>query len=781
MARLVSTVSSAAARILLITPPLTQLNTPYPATAYIKGFLVGRGYEVTQADLGLQLVLRLFSAAGLQRVFAEIEAGNFALSDNATRMLRLQNRYLATIGPVVRFLQNKDLTLAPRICHGRFLPEASRFDNVADLETAFGTMGLTDQARHLATLYLEDLADLIKETVGPHFGFSRYAEKLALSATSFEPLHQELETAPNLLDRMLLEELEPLLQRARPDMVGFTVPFPGNLYGALRLAKHIKQISPETVTVMGGGYPNTELRDIKEPRFFDYIDYLTLDDGEGPWLRLLEYLSGAKVQKGRHAELVEASRVPSLIDAASTIELVTARAMLRPAQHDGRPGRDLLQRTFLRDETGQIQYVNHPHPDVPHAEVGTPDYSDLPLTEYLSVLEVLNPMHRLWSDGRWNKLTVAHGCYWKRCSFCDVTLDYISRYETAPSTLLVDRIEQIIAQTGQTGFHFVDEAAPPLALRDLAVELLKRRVPITWWGNIRFEKTFSADLCRLLAASGCIAVSGGLEVASDRLLALMEKGVTIAQVARVADGFTRAGIMVHAYLMYGFPTETAQETVDSLEVVRQLFAAGVVQSGYWHRFSMTAHSPVGKNPAKYQVAAIGPEPAGFAWNDLWHDDPLGTDHEAFGPGLAKSLYNYLHGVALDEPLARWFDFKTPRPTSSRHLVQQALQAPDKPDFARQNQRLFWLGNAPDIRLEAGKKAPRAVLTFYEQAEDFEVKTTEATGRWLHQLLTQLSQDLDTKVLLRDAAAAFPAGEGSFEAFIQTTAWQLLREKGLLLI
>nr|WP_277881488.1 radical SAM protein [Hymenobacter cyanobacteriorum] len=718
--------------------------------------------------MGLQLVLRLFSEAGLRRVFQEIEAGNFDLSDNAKRMLRLQNRYLATIGPVIRFLQNKDLTLAPRICHGRFLPEASRFDNVADLETAFGTMGLTDQARHLATLYLEDLADLIKETVGPHFGFSRYAEKLALSATSFEPLHQELAAAPNLLDRMLLEELEPLLARVQPDMVGFTVPFPGNLYGALRLAKYIKHISPATVTVMGGGYPNTELRDIKEPRFFDYIDFLTLDDGEGPWLRLLEYLSC-------HPERSEGPYYVQTVSGNSNV--LERDKVLRSAQND----RQLLQRTFLRDEIGQIQYINHPHPDVPHAEVGTPDYSDLPLTEYLSVLEVLNPMHRLWSDGRWNKLTVAHGCYWKRCSFCDVTLDYIARYETAPSTLLVDRIEQIIAQTGQTGFHFVDEAAPPLALRDLAVELLKRRVPITWWGNIRFEKTFSADLCRLLAASGCIAVSGGLEVASDRLLALMEKGVTIAQVARVADGFTQAGIMVHAYLMYGFPTETAQETVDSLEVVRQLFVAGVVQSGYWHRFSMTAYSPVGKNPAKYQVAAIGPEPAGFAWNDLWHDDPLGTDHEAFGPGLAKSLYNYLHGVALDEPLARWFDFKTPRPTTPRHLVQQALQAPEKPDFAKQNQRLFWLGNAPEIRIEPGKKVPRAVLTCYEQAEDFEVKTTEAAGRWLHQLLTQLSRDFDTKVLLKDAAASFPKSEGAFEAFLQTPAWQLLREKGLLLL
>ncbi len=733
-----ATVPLASPKILLITPPLTQLNTPYPATAYIKGFLTGRGYAVTQADLGLQLVLRLFSVDGLKRVFAEIEAGDFDLSDNARRMLRLQNRYLATIAPVVRFLQNKDLTLAPRICHGRFLPEASRFDSVADLETAFGTMGLTDQARHLATLYLEDLADLIKETVGPHFGFSRYAEKLALSATSFEPLHEALQAPANLLDTLLLEELDALLARVHPDVVGFTVPFPGNLYGALRLAHRIKETRPETRTVMGGGYPNTELRTIQEPRFFDCIDFLTLDDGEGPWLRLFDFWAGEIAQSE-------------------------------------------LQRTFLRDEAGRVQYFNHPHPDVPHHEVGTPDYSDLLLTDYLSVLEVLNPMHRLWSDGRWNKLTVAHGCYWKRCSFCDVTLDYISRYETAPATLLVDRIEQIIAQTGQTGFHFVDEAAPPLALRDLAVELLRRRVAITWWGNIRFEKTFSPDLCRLLAASGCIAVSGGLEVASDRLLALMEKGVTIAQVARVADGFTQAGIMVHAYLMYGFPTQTAQETIDSLEIVRQLFAAGVVQSGYWHRFSMTAHSPVGKDPARYQVAAVGPEPAGFAWNDLWHDDPLGTDHEAYGPGLAKSLYNYLHGVALDEPLNFWFDFKTPKTTTPRQLVPQALQAPEKPDFAKQNQRLFWLGNVPELRIEAGKKGTRVVLTCYEQAEDFEVKAAEAAGCWLHELLTRLSNDYDTKVLLKEAAATFPAPAGPFEAFLQSPAWQLLREKGLLLL
>ncbi|MCA8831767.1 B12-binding domain-containing radical SAM protein [Hymenobacter pini] len=748
-------------RILLITPPLTQLNTPYPATAYLKGFLGGRGYTVAQADLGLELVLQLFSRAGLTRVFAEIEAGGFELSDNARRMLRLKNSYLSTVEPVIRFLQNKDNTLAPRICHSRFLPEASRFDNVADLETAFGTMGLTDQARHLATLYLEDLGDLIKETVGPQFGFSRYAEKLGMSATTFDALHEALQAAPNLLDRMLLELLDKLLERTQPDIVGFTVPFPGNLYGALRLARHIKYTRPGTYTSMGGGYPNTELRTIREPRFFDYIDFLTLDDGEGPWLRLLEYVSSCSL----------------LVSGSDGIFPEDRKLVTRNQKPETQ-----LQRTFLRNAAGEVEYCNDATTtDIPHPEVGTPDYSDLPLTEYLSVIEVLNPMHRLWSDGRWNKLTVAHGCYWKRCSFCDVTLDYIARYETAPATLLVDRIEQIIAQTGQTGFHFVDEAAPPLALRDLAVELLKRRVSITWWGNIRFEKTFTPDLCRLLAASGCIAVSGGLEVASDRLLALMEKGVTIAQVARVTDGFTQAGIMVHAYLMYGFPTETAQETLDSLEVVRQLFQAGIVQSGYWHRFSMTAHSPVGKNPAKYQVVPVGPEPGPFAWNDLWHDDPTGTDHEAFGPGLAKALYNYLHGVALQEPLSFWFDFRVPKTTVPRHLISQALQEPGKPDAARPNNRLFWLGNAPELRLEPGRKGQRAVLTFYEQAEDFEVNVPAALGPWLHSLLTCLATDYDAKLLLKEAAASYPAGGQPWEQFLLSPAWQLLREKGLLVL
>ncbi len=431
--------------ILLITPPLTQLNTPYPATAYLKGFLGSRGFTVKQADLGLELVLKMFSRKGLERLFAGVTKIQ-KLSDNGQRIYRLRKSYFETVEPVIKFLQNQDSTLAQQICYSRFLPEASRFDQIGDLEAGFGELGITDKARHLATLYLEDLADFIVEAVCPHFGFSRYAEKLGMSATSFDPLEKALHAPLTIPDEMLLELMDELLTAVKPDVIGFSVPFPGNLFGALLLAKHAKKVNPEIKTLMGGGYPNTELRSLKEPRIFKYLDFITLDDGEGPWLRILEYLNGERDIEN-------------------------------------------LQRTFLL-QNDTVSYKNNcQEKDISayrsrHARL----FSDLQLTEYISVIEVMNPMHRLWSDGRWNKLTVAHGCYWKRCSFCDITLDYISRYETAPATLLVDRIEQIIAQTGQTGFHFVDEAAPPLALRDLAIELITPRRKNNLVGQHPFRK-----------------------------------------------------------------------------------------------------------------------------------------------------------------------------------------------------------------------------------------------------------------------------------------------------
>jgi hypothetical protein len=237
----------------------------------------------------------------------------------------------------------------------------------------------------------------------------------------------------------------------------------------------------------------------------------------------------------------------------------------------------------------------------------------------------------------------------------------------------VDRIEQVIAQTGHRGFHFVDEAAPPSVLKDVAKELLKRKIGISWWTNIRFEKAFTEDLCRLMAMSGCIAVTGGLETASDRLLKLMNKGVTVRQAAQVCDHFSKAGIMVHAYLMYGFPTQTQQETIDALEIVRQFFQEGLIQSAFWHLFTATVHSDVGKNPQKYSCTISDHPVGGFANNDLVHIDPRGCEHQVFTPGLNKAVYNFMHGIGTDMAIQDWFDFPVKASSVKRNYIKQAIK------------------------------------------------------------------------------------------------------------
>ena len=717
--------------LLLITPPFTQLNTPYPATPYIKGFLNTKGISSFQMDLGIEVILELFSKEKLTEIFNHSSDNQTIISENSKRIYSLKADYIKTIDDVISFLQGHNLTFAKQICTENFLPQASRFDQVDDLEWAFGTMGDQDKAKYLATLYIEDLADFIKECVDENFGFSRYAERLGRSANSFDELYAYLQGEITFIDEIALRLLEKQLEVHQPKLVCFSVPFPGNLYSAFRCAHHIKQHFPIIKIAMGGGFANTELRTVKDKRVFEFFDFISLDDGELP------------------IELLAKHVVENTIDFE-------------------------FKRTFHL-QNGAVTYTNNSSKlDYKQADVGTPDYSDLPLAKYISVIEIANPRHSLWSDGRWNKLTMAHGCYWGKCTFCDISLDYIKLYEPIAAKILVDRMEALIAQTDEKGFHFVDEAAPPALMRALALEILKRKLVVTWWTNIRFEKNFSADLCLLLKASGCIAISGGLEVASDRLLALIDKGVTVKQVAQVTRNFTEAGIMVHSYLMYGYPTQTIQETVDSLEMVRQMFELGIIQSGFWHQFALTAHSPVGQNPEAFGVVPIHKD-ISFANNDIAFKDSTGIDHDKFSFGLKKSLFNFMHGICFEYPLQDWFDFKIPKTTVSKNLIVDALDEVE--DFMlKPSVKIVWLGTTPRVKTKNAKKIN---LTFNTKTDVFDIDMTVENGNWLNAILPNLSPESGNLKTLQDLKSDYEKDFENFELFWYSKPIQVLRENGLL--
>jgi radical SAM superfamily enzyme YgiQ (UPF0313 family) len=717
------------------------LNTPYPATAYLKGFLNTKNISSYQADLGIEVILKLFSSSGLEDIFNQIII-NKSVSENSKRIIALKTHYINTIDAVISFLQGHNPTLSHLICQEDFLPQASRFNQMDELDWAFGTMGTQDKAKHLATLYLEDISDLIVECIDSHFGFSRYAERLGRSASSFDELYGALQLDLTYIDRILLDTLDERLKALNPELVSLSVPFPGNLYSAFRIAQWIKSHYPKVKIAMGGGFPNTELRSVSDVRVFEFLDFICLDDGEAPVEHLCEYLDGKRILND-------------------------------------------LKRTFAMVDS-QLKYCNGSiSPDYKQFDVGTPDYSDLQLDKYISVIEVVNPMHRMWSDGRWNKLTMAHGCYWGKCTFCDISLDYIKVYEPVAAGLLCDRMEEMIAQTGERGFHFVDEAAPPALMRSLALEIIRRKLTVTWWTNIRFEKSFTRDLCLLLKASGCIAISGGLEVASDRLLELIQKGVTVEQVARVCHNFTEAGIMVHAYLMYGFPTQTSQETIDSLEMVRQMFEAGVLQSAFWHQFAMTAHSPVGMYPEKFKVEKACSTSGSFANNDIVHLDKTGTDHELFSYGLKKSLYNYMHGICFDYPLQEWFEHKVPKTKVDPSHIEHALIKDDS-YIINPDAKIVWLGNTPEmnslIKSKKGRQWEVTEFKFYDKKGAFSIQIAKEQAEWLIQFLQTISPHSKQLINFREAKEDYERLIGEdFEPFWYGKAINTLRQNGLLVL
>ncbi|CAN5759797.1 radical SAM protein [soil metagenome] len=729
--------------VFLFTPPFTQLNTPYPATAYLKGFLNTKNITAFQADLGIEVTVALFSTEGLTAMFAYIAGKHTAdLSANAARMVSLKADYIKYIDAVILFLQGKNPTFAHLICKRDMLPESSRFSQLDDLSWAFGSMGIQDKAKHLATMYLEDLSDLIGECVDSHFGFSRYAERLGRSANSFDELYGSLQQPYTYIDNILIRLLQRHIESVQPELVAISVPFPGNLYTSLRCGQWLKKNYPSVKVVMGGGFANTELRSLSDERVFEFYDFITLDDGEAPIENLLTFIEGKS----------------------------TATA---------------LKRTFMLVD-GKVTYINNAAiKDYRQGEVGTPDYSDFLLDKYISAIEVVNPMHRLWSDGRWNKLTMAHGCYWGKCTFCDISLDYIKLYEPVAAGLLCDRIEEMIAQTGEHGFHFVDEAAPPALMRALAIEILRRGLTISWWTNVRFEKSFTADLYLLLKASGCIAVSGGLEVASDRLLLLIEKGITVGQVARVNKNFTAAGIMVHAYLMYGFPTQTAQETIDSLEMVRQMFRLGILQSAFWHQFAMTAHSPVGLNPEKYSVVSQSTGIGTFANNDIVHTDPTGADHDSFSFGLKKSLLNYMHGICLDDGLSKWFEFKVPKTTIASDFIAKALDEPDLLPF-KPTAKVVWLGNTPVTQYftqsKKGNQREMISLCFNTKRQSVQIQLPRKLGEWFVYILKEISVSCPTTCSLQEIKDNYEkAALEDFELFWDNKPISSMKKLGLLTV
>ena len=715
---------------LIIQPPLVQLNTPYPSGAYLLDFFNSLYEEknvkgrVEWFDLSNSFFHKIFCKHGIAHIFNSTSEKALKLSsqyesqgdDNTAfhlrRFISQKEFWINWIDEIIAIVCSSNSKISGREFAHEFIrsahvPRGMRVENfLSNLNRDVST----DDAQILSSLALADLADYITMVYDQNFALIRYAEHLATSTAEFSETIEGLK-APSLNDfykPLLLEKITSY--KNEPTLYCISVPFPGCFESALFSADLIrKECGDNAIIIFGGGYVNTELREISEKGIFDYCHILSYDKGYGSYIRLFD----------------------EFINAACGIEDEKQCFNLKEAFESIFDSRKFYNFSYLKNgsviiplEKENEEYKVLYKKEHEYIRKITPDYSHIDFTKYPRLADDTNPMHRIWNDGAWLKAYIAHGCYWHRCAFCDTTLDYVKDYCLTDINSLYDSLCVQAEKTGVHGIHFVDEACPPVALQNFALKNMavksSNKIPLTYWGNIRFEKTFDRDLADLLSAGGLTAVSAGIEIATGNGLSAVNKGTDMENIVNACCAFKEAGILIHSYMIFGFWSQSVQDLIDSMETLRQLFEAGLLDSAFWHKFTLTLHSTVYEEykKGKYPELKILPQKkTQFAKNDLHFEGE--EKSEKFSAPLNAALELWMHGEKLSKPVESYFPFKMPKPSIAKDYIASLIAKYEENRDRKfhkipeqgSKEKFVWLGGVP-LLLDSSDKSKMQICWSY---------------------------------------------------------------------
>ena len=343
--------------------------------------------------------------------------------------------------------------------------------------------------------------------------------------------------------------LPKLLERYQPRIVGISAVFSTQLVPAIHCARMIKALAPEVHVTLGGCSVSIYFRDLHETRFFQLVDSLVLDEGEGPLLALHRELTS-----GRACEL---GRVPGL-EYLSGGTIVTV------------PGKPPLELSAL----------------------------PAPVYEAFSLDSYLNPRGTLRVP-----LRLSRGCNWGRCAFCRTDLPMVSFHQQCSVDHVYDQLRELIARTGIRSFQISDESADPKVLESLSRRLLADGEKIVWVGHTRVSRALTAERAELFRASGCQRLFVGVESFSDRILRLMGKGITsdlIDEVIRTVGAHVPLGL----YMILGFPTETREEALEGCNRIRSYHDRGLIDGIWYMPFLIVYGCEVWRNPERYGISDL---------------------------------------------------------------------------------------------------------------------------------------------------------------------------------
>ena len=717
-------------KIVIIQPPLIQLNSPYPSGAYLSNFFKNYIFEnqnnyVKWLDFSNELFNAIFCKEGLTKLFELSENNALKIANkaeqngddftafNLRRYVSTKNQWINYIDQIKWILncQNSGREVSHKFIFSANAPRGNRMENYLASLTEEPTV---DHARFLASLALADLADYITFAFDKNFSLIRYAESVCAKNKSYNSILQELNSPvlshfyKPILEKYFLE-YKNQIQENEQTLFCITLPFAGTFIPGLFTAKYIKQNLNNTLIAVGGGFANTELRELKDSSFGNFFDFISFDRGYGSYFELFKALNHFSKNSTKDFSSDNFLQFAPFYKLRIFNKICSNNGNFEPKSTNKILDCDCLdleetEKSLLEKHKEAIDFENK----ITFENV--PDYSDIDFSKYPRVSDDKNPMHRLWNDGTWIKAFLAHGCYWHKCAFCDVHLDYVCGYKITNIQKVYNALLQTAKNKGVYGVHLVDEALPPVLLKQFAKENIKNDSSLFYWGNVRFEKSFTSDLADFLAFSGLGGVSAGIEIATGKGLDIISKGTDIDSIVSACAAFKEAGILVHSYMIYGFWFETAQDLINSMETLRQFFACGLLDSAFWHKFTLTEKSRVygeWKNGLHKELKPFKT------------DDGLHFENEKqsikYGKALDTAVNAWMHGKNIETNIKKWFDFPVPEPTIPKNYVEKSIE---KYELAKEKEfnkaltnddlkNLYWIASEPI--LQNGK-----LIWFYKQ-------------------------------------------------------------------
>jgi len=334
----------------------------------------------------------------------------------------------------------------------------------------------------------------------------------------------------------------------QPEFVGVSITATSQIIPGLTLCKLIKETSPDTHITVGGSIFTRLVDNLRRcDRLFQVTDDFIVFEGETALLELVNQLEGRK----------DFSKVPNLI---------------------------------WRNNDRII--VNQPFYSENLADHPAPNYDGFPLGKYLAPQTVL-------------PVQFSRGCYYKDCAFCALTLDHQNFRQKDPLKV-VDELEALSKKYDTPYFFFTDECLALSPTKRLCKELISRELGLQWTAELRFEKNLSRELLGAMREAGCQKIVFGLETYNARLMDFMKKGITQESVRRICSDCVDLGIAVHCYVIVGFPTETEEE---SLETMNFIVENHKLNQSYGFScqpclFDLEKEAPIMSDPGGYGVQRI---------------------------------------------------------------------------------------------------------------------------------------------------------------------------------